>query len=115
MKRFLLAVLASSALSVAYAHTKIAATTPAAGASVQSPQELVLEFAGEVRLTAVTLTAASGAEVHLDALPTAIASKFAVAVHGSLAPGEYLVVWRAVGGDTHIVSGEFRFNVATAL
>lgn len=115
MKRLLLAVLAASALSVAYAHTKIAATAPAAGASVSAPTELVLEFGGEVRLTAVTLTAASGAEVRLDALPTAIAKRFAVAIGRPLAAGEYRVVWRAVGGDTHIVSGEFRFNVATAL
>jgi len=112
MKRLLLAVLASSIASLAYAHTKLATSSPASGASVATPTELVLEFGGDVRLTAVALTAASGAEIQLDPVPTAVASKFAVAVRAPLTPGEYLVVWRAVGADTHIVSGEFRFSVA---
>ena len=114
MKRLLFAVLATSALSLAHAHTKLATTSPAANATVAAPKELVLDFGGDVRLTAVTLTAASGAAVPLAALPTEVASKFTVAVRAPLAAGDYVVVWRAVGGDTHIVSGEFRFSVATA-
>jgi methionine-rich copper-binding protein CopC len=35
-------------------------------------------------------------------------------VHEPLAPGAYKVVWRAVGGDTHIISGEFGFTVVAA-
>jgi methionine-rich copper-binding protein CopC len=114
MKRLLLAVFTASALSVAHAHTKLATTNPAADATVSAPKELVLEFGADVRLTAVTLTAASGTEVSLDALPTDVASKFSVAVRAPLAAGEYVVAWRAVGGDTHIVSGEFDFTVTTA-
>ena len=114
MKRLLLAVLAFSALSLAYAHTKLATSTPAAGASVSAPKELVLEFGGDVRLTALSLTAASGTEVKLDPLPTAVGRKFVLAVLEPLTPGEYVATWRAVGGDTHIVSGEIRFTVAAA-
>jgi methionine-rich copper-binding protein CopC len=114
MKRFLLAVLAFQ-VARSHAHTKLATSSPAAGASVPAPTELVLEFSGDVRLTAVSLTATSGAEMKLDPVPTAVASKFAVAVREPLAPGEYVATWRAVGGDTHIVSGEIRFGVAAAL
>ncbi len=29
-----------------------------------------------------------------------------------LDPGEYVVSWRAVGADTHVVTGEIRFTVS---
>jgi methionine-rich copper-binding protein CopC len=74
----------------------------------------VLEFAGDVRLTSLSLTDAAGRQQPLDATPTAVGGQFAVAVREPLAPGEYHVVWRAVGGDTHIVSGEFSFTVTAA-
>ncbi len=67
-----------------------------------------------MRLTSVSLKDAKGAEKHVDAVPTEVASKFALAIHDTLGPGAYTVVWRAVGGDTHIVSGEIRFTVAAA-
>jgi methionine-rich copper-binding protein CopC len=63
-------------------------------------------------LTAVTLADAGGHEKHLDAVPTAIASTFSLAIHEPLVAGKYTVVWRAVGGDTHIITGEFGFTVA---
>ena len=33
---------------------------------------------------------------------------------GPLGPGAYKVAWRAVGGDPHIISGEFGFTVVAA-
>jgi methionine-rich copper-binding protein CopC len=94
-----------------YAHTALQTSTPAADATVAAPRVITLTFAGDVRLTSVTLTDAGGREKHLDAVPTAVASKFELAIHEALAPGKHKVVWRAVGGDTHIVSGEFAFTV----
>jgi len=114
MKRLYLAVMAMLLAATAHAHTKIATTLPADGAAVAAPTELVLEFAGDVRLTSVSLTDAAGREQPLEAVPTTIAGRFTVGVRGPLAPGEYVAVWRAVGGDTHIVSGEFRFTVTVA-
>jgi methionine-rich copper-binding protein CopC len=32
-------------------------------------------------------------------------------VSAALAPGAYVIQWRAVGADTHIVSGEIGFVV----
>ena len=114
MKR-LLAVALGFALAVAVqAHTQLKESSPAADASVPAPKAVALTFAGDVRLTSVSLTDARGAVKHLDAVPTAIASTFSLAVHEPLAPGAYKVVWRAVGGDTHIVSGEFAFTVTAA-
>lgn len=97
------------------AHTPLQSSTPAAEASVAAPKAIELAFGGEVRLTAVTLTDAGGTAKHLDDVPTEIGTKFTLAVHEPLAPGGYKVVWRAVGGDTHIVSGEFAFTVTAPL
>jgi len=99
----------------AAAHTKLASTVPAEGASAPAPvKELVLEFAGDVRLTVVTLADASGAKKAIEDVPTAVAAKFTLAVRDELAPGSYVVTWRAVGADTHVVSGEIHFSVTAA-
>jgi copper resistance protein C len=114
MKRLIGIVLGVCLTVAAHAHTKLAGSKPAADASVAAPRAIDLAFAGDVRLTSVSLTDSAGAEKHLDAVPTAVASAFSLAVHEPLAPGTYKVVWRAVGGDTHVISGEFGFTVTAA-
>lgn len=98
----------------ANAHTPLKESSPAADASVPAPKAIVLTFGGDVRLTALSLTDAGGTAKHLDAPPEITGAIFRIAVHESLAPGAYKVVWRAVGADTHIVSGEFGFTVVAA-
>ena len=101
--------------SIAAAHTPLTASVPAAKAIVSGPvKEIVLEFGGDVRLTAVVLTDAQGGNKKVAAVPAAIAKKFTLAVEEDLRPGAYTVNWRAVGADTHVVSGDFRFTVAAA-
>jgi methionine-rich copper-binding protein CopC len=112
MKRWFALILSSSLALAVHAHTKLATSTPEPDTTVAAPKALELKFGGDVRLTSVTLADAGGREVHLDAVPTDVASRFELAIHGALQPGRYTVVWRAVGGDTHIVSGEFAFTVA---
>lgn len=111
-----LALIGSLAIATtAAAHTKLASTIPAEGASLPAPvKEIVLEFAGDVRLTAVVLNDAAGANKAIADVPTALAAKFALAVRDDLAPGGYVVTWRAVGADTHVVSGEIHFSVTAA-
>lgn len=112
MKRLIALALSFGLAAAAHAHTALKASSPEPDTTVAAPRALELTFGGDVRLTAVTLADAGGREKHLDAVPTAVASKFELAIHEALAPGKYTVVWRAVGGDTHIVSGEFAFTVA---
>jgi copper resistance protein C len=114
MTRSILLALSLALAAVAQAHTPLKSSTPAAEAAVRAPMAIDLVFGGEVRLTSVALTDAGGAAKHLDAVPTAVASTFSLAVHEPLTPGAYKVVWRAVGGDTHIISGEFAFTVVQA-
>ena len=114
MKRLFVVALGLALAAAAYAHTPLKASVPAADASVPAPKSIELTFGGDVRLTSLTLTDSAGAAKHTDAVPTEIASTFAVNIHEPLAPGAYKVVWRAVGGDTHIISGEFGFTVTGA-
>jgi methionine-rich copper-binding protein CopC len=95
-----------------WAHTGLASSEPSAGATVAAPiAEIVLTFSGEVRLTAVGLTDSSGAEKTLGAFTKETAARFVISVEEALAVGDYTIVWRAVGADTHVVSGEIRFSV----
>jgi methionine-rich copper-binding protein CopC len=113
--RYLFAALLLASASIAGAHTPLTASVPAAQAIVSGPvKQIVLEFGGDVRLTAVVLTDAHGDNKKVAAVPAAIAKRFALAVEEDLRPGAYTVNWRAVGSDTHVVSGDFRFTVAAA-
>src|SRR5688572_3932492 len=114
MKRLVGFAIGLACALAAQAHTPLQASLPAADASVAAPTAVELTFGGDVRLTSVALTDSSGAAKHLDAVPTAVASKFSLSIHEPLAPGVYKVVWRAVGGDTHIITGEFGFTVTAA-
>jgi len=114
MKRLLGLALGLLVAAAANAHTPLKESSPAADASVPAPKAIVLTFGGDVRLTAISLTDSAGTAKHLDAPPAITGAMFRIAVHESLAPGAYKVVWRAVGADTHIVSGEFGFTVVAA-
>ena len=96
------------------AHTGLAGSEPPAGATVSVVPplaEIALTFTDEVRLTAVSLADASGAEKTLGALPRDAAAKFVISVEDPLDVGAYTIAWRAVGADTHVVSGEIPFAV----
>ena len=114
MKRLIAFALGLALAAAANAHTPLKTSVPAADAAVPAPTSIELTFGSDVRLTALTLTDSAGAAKHTDAVPTAVASTFSLNIHEPLAPGAYKVVWRAVGGDTHIISGEFGFTVVAA-
>jgi methionine-rich copper-binding protein CopC len=111
MKRLIAVALGFALVAAAHAHTPLKASVPAADAAVAAPKTIELTFGSDVRLTSVALTDSGGVAKHLDAVPAAVASTFSLGIHEPLAPGAYKVVWRAVGGDTHIISGEFGFTV----
>jgi methionine-rich copper-binding protein CopC len=113
MKRFFVALLVSLLLPLAvHGHTPLAASTPADQAAVAAPvKEIALEFGSDVRLTALALADATGARVTVGEVPAAVAAKFTIAVRDELAPGDYVATWRAVGADTHVITGEIHFKV----
>ncbi len=116
MRKFILVLLGIVGLSVlqAQAHTYLSESIPADEAVVNvAPGEIVLGFSEVVRLTAVSIRSGDGAEQALEPLPGETGERFVVSVT-DLSPGDYVVSWRAVGADTHIVSGEFRFTLVDA-
>ncbi len=95
----------------AYAHTELSSSTPTDEAVLdQAPEELLLTFSEALRLTAVVIEHESDSRA-LDVTSMEPATDFAVALP-DLAPGEYVVEWRALSEDAHVISGEIRFTIA---
>ena len=110
----LVTALALAALNVR-AHTVLSSSVPADNAvAAAAPETITLAFSTQVRLTGLSLEDATGRALDLGAIPTATQQQFVIAAP-ALAPGAYRVSWRAVGADSHVVSGEFRFEVAELL
>lgn len=110
-------VIVASALSVllsapAYSHTRLSASVPADEVTLdKAPEEIALTFSTAVRLTAVAI------EIDSESHSLGVDSKdpatdFLVALP-ELVPGEYVVQWRAMSEDTHVVSGEIRFTITS--
>ena len=115
MKRLIILFLGMTSLCMfeAHAHTHLASATPADEAVTSTPpEEIVLEFNADVRLLAVTLEDASAQTIALEPVSEALQDRFTVAILAELSPGDYLVTWRAVSADTHVVSGMLHFSVA---
>jgi methionine-rich copper-binding protein CopC len=115
MMRVILVCLLSLTTVGALAHTGLKSSVPVAQAVLGEPvSQIVLEFNGAVRLTAVGLANLAGDAIPLGKLPVETQARFVVDVQEGLPPGDYLITWRAVGADTHVVSGEIPFRVSAA-
>ena len=110
--KLLLPIVLGLAAVTAQSHTMLRASNPANEEVVTaSPDEIVLRFSTEVRLTALSVVDGTGQAVDLGSLPADSQQEFALATP-DLGAGSYLVSWRAVGADSHVVSGEFQFVIA---
>jgi methionine-rich copper-binding protein CopC len=109
-----LAFLAAALLGVsalAQAHTHLKAAQPAEGSVLTAPPaNIVLTFSEAARLTALTLQKDGGAEEKLAPLPTAAAAEASVPA-GKLAPGKYVLSYRVVSADNHIMAGKIHFTL----
>ena len=94
------------------AHTVLSGSAPADNAvETAAPEAIMLTFSTEVRLTGLAMVDAAGTAIDLGSLPSATQQEFVIPAP-ELQPGAYRVTWRAVGADSHVVSGEFRFELA---
>ena len=110
----LISLFALTALNVK-AHTELSSSVPAANAvDTVAPETITLSFSTEVRLTGLSMEDANGTAIEIGSIPAATQQEFVIPAP-ELQPGAYRVTWRAVGADTHAVSGEFRFEVAELL
>ena len=104
----LLMVLASTG-ALAHAHLEKAA--PADGSVITTaPQSLLLEFSEPARLAALWISADGGSRRKLAGLPQQPQKRIVVSLP-DLLPGTYVVSWRVVGADGHVVPGQIRFTL----
>ena len=97
-----------SALVLAHAH--LTGSSPADGSQVTAPPtELVLSFSEAAQLTALAIAHAGGAKQKLTA-PAASQTRIRVPLP-ALAAGDYVVSWRALGADGHLVPGQIHFTI----
>ena len=107
-------VLAAGAAQTAFAHAELSASTPANCAMLESaPENVTLNFSEPVRLTALSVQKDGAAKQSLGPLPAEALEQFVVAAP-ALEDGHYMVSWRALSEDTHVMTGEFMFMVGAA-
>jgi methionine-rich copper-binding protein CopC len=112
-KRILaMTVLMALLSSVAQAHTHLQKAMPADNSVLSSPpSELMLHFSEETRLTALSIEReGSGESTNVGTLPKEAAQALTVPMK-PVSPGKYLIKWRAVGADKHVMSGTLHFTV----
>lgn len=95
----------------ALAHTHLEKSVPANGSVLQAPPEsIVLTFAEAARLTALSLQKGSEPAQKLSPLPTAAGRVLSVPVP-HLTPGKYVLSWRVVSDDGHVMPGKLSFTI----
>ena len=104
-------VLALAATAVlAHAHLKKA--VPADGAVVHTaPASVVLSFSEPATLTACWIQKGTGAKQKITGLATTPAPQISVPIP-KLEAGAYVLSWRVVGDDGHVLPGQLRFTVS---
>ncbi|HTD31178.1 MAG TPA: copper resistance CopC family protein [Steroidobacteraceae bacterium] len=94
----------------ALAHAHLKESSPAEGSHLTSPPEaLVLSFSEAAQLTALSLEKPDGSSARLTP-PVQPQTRISVALP-RLAAGAYVVHWRALGADGHLVPGELHFTI----
>lgn len=98
------------AASPAFAHAKLVSSDPAANARVKSPSMIKLSFSEtlEPAFSTATLSDSAGKAMPV---PKSVGGATITLLPMGLKPGAYTVAWRAVGHDTHKLSGSFGFKV----
>lgn len=95
------------------AHSHATKTVPAEGSVITaSPPNIVLNFSDPARLTALSIQKGNDEPQKLGPLPTEAAKQISVPAP-QLAPGSYVVNWRIVSGDNHVMSGKISFTYST--
>jgi len=101
--------------SLAFAHAHLTRTEPADGSLLsRAPARVQLTFAQPVRVTAAWLQTAAGPRQKLGVLPSATAAAQISLALPPLTAGVYVVGWRAVSADGHIMPGKLTFQLKPA-
>jgi methionine-rich copper-binding protein CopC len=96
----------------AEAHARLIASTPAKGATVAAPKQLVLKFSEKLQpaFSSAQLMK-GGAETPSRSVVARDRTTMIVTPVRPLTAGAYRIHWRAVAADTHTVQGDVAFTV----
>jgi methionine-rich copper-binding protein CopC len=98
--------------TAAVAHVHLRQSDPAEGAVVKvAPAQIVLRFTEPALLTALWIQQDANPRQKLEPVPTEAEATITVPTPG-LKAGKYVVTWRAVSPDRHVMSGELHFTVS---
>jgi methionine-rich copper-binding protein CopC len=112
MRKLLVGVTLLACATVAYAHAHLRSSVPADASTLDSsPPGLMLSFSEAAVLTAASIQKAGAAPQPLTPLPTSAALQVRFALP-ALESGAYLVSWRALSADGHIMPGRIHFTIA---
>lgn len=121
LRRVLSAMLVGLALLVAagspaFAHARLQSSNPPAGGVLAvAPSRVALTFGEGVESSADAIQVFDDHLRRVRTGPVAVggasSDQLSVTVPGRLAGGTYTVSWRVSSGDTHPVSGSFRFSI----
>lgn len=96
-------------------HLTLSRSAPAANSSVAPPTEVRLYFSQQPQRgsTSITLTGAGGGEIELGDVTVDPENDraFTSTIAASLTAGSYIVAWRTMASDGHVIRGDFRFVV----
>jgi methionine-rich copper-binding protein CopC len=107
-----LLVVWAAASPCAEAHAHLQASIPRDGSTLgTAPAALVLQFSEAARLTALWIEKSGAEKQKLTSLPPEPQSRIAVPLP-KLAPGDYVVSWRVVGSDGHVLPGKIHFTLS---
>jgi methionine-rich copper-binding protein CopC len=107
----LAAIAALAFAAAAQAHTHLKSSSPAEGSSITaSPANIVLKFSEAARVTALSVQKDGGPEQKLAPLPAKAAAEVSVPAP-SLVAGKYVVNYRVVSDDGHVMSGTLHFTI----
>jgi copper transport protein len=113
-KAVLVGLAFSLAATVALAHAHLKKAVPADGAVVAtSPANVVLSFSEPAHLTVCWIQKADGPKQKITGLPTTDSADVTVPLP-QLDAGTYVLSWKVVGDDTHILDGQMHFTVSGA-
>jgi copper resistance protein C len=98
-----------------FAHASITNSSIANGATVASaPANYSVTFSGPVRLANVTITNSAGQSVPMTYRGSAAPSAQFVIPMPRLAAGSYVMSFRAMGSDGHVMAPQTRFTIGAA-
>jgi methionine-rich copper-binding protein CopC len=111
----LLSVLALGLFAVtSHAHAHLQKSSPANNSVITtSPPSLELHFSEAARLTALSIQKGEEPKQNLAPLPTTAAQQLTVPLP-PLTPGTYLVFWRVISADGHVMAGALHFTLSAA-